>query len=208
MQPELAEYLRRFYGDLASKSGEEYSKSSLINIRAGLNKHVTSPPWNLQIMLMHDRTFQSANQVFNRLLRDYRVRGMDKSQHNTDLTATDVDRQYTTGTLSNKTRVALLHKVYFELSLHCARRGCAGLLELSQRQFYDSQRWEWSSICNFGIPWAGEDSSGLGEEWYWSWSSNVWAARWWELSRTFLWEVSVEAQSWMHWLFPEAKNRI
>ena len=45
MQPEeLAEYLRRFYGDLASSvgSGEEYNKSSLINIRAGLNRHVTS----------------------------------------------------------------------------------------------------------------------------------------------------------------------
>ena len=80
-------------------------------------------------------TFQSANQVFNRLLRDYRVRVMDKSQHNADLTAADVDWQYTTGTLSNKTPVALLHKVYFELSLHCARRGCAGLWDLRKDSF-------------------------------------------------------------------------
>ena len=136
MQPEeLAEYLRRFYGDLASKSGEEYSKSYLINIRAGLNRHVTSPPWNLQINLMHDRTFQSANQVFNGLLRDYRVRGMDKSQHKAALTAADVDRLYTTETLSNKTPVALLHKVYFELSLHCAHRGCEGLRDLRKDSF-------------------------------------------------------------------------
>ena len=26
--------------------GGEYSKNSLINIRAGPNRHITSPPWN------------------------------------------------------------------------------------------------------------------------------------------------------------------
>ena len=84
---------------------------------------------------MHDRTIQSANQVFNGLGRDYRVRGMDKSQHKAALTAADVDRLYTTETLSNKTPVALLHKVYFELYLHCARRGCGGLRDLLKDSF-------------------------------------------------------------------------
>ena len=64
MQPEkLAEYLRRFYGDVTSKHGEEYNTCSVINIRAGLNRHLTSPPWKLQINLVHGKPFQSADQV-------------------------------------------------------------------------------------------------------------------------------------------------
>ena len=38
----LGDQLRRFYGHLASKSREEYSKSSLVNLRAGLKRHLTS----------------------------------------------------------------------------------------------------------------------------------------------------------------------
>ena len=60
---------------------------------------------------------------------------MDKSQHKAALTAADVDRLYTTETLSKKTRVALLHKVYFELSLHCACHGCEGLRDLRKDSF-------------------------------------------------------------------------
>ena len=37
------------YGDLLNRKGGKYSKSSLINIRAGLNRHITSPPWNRQM---------------------------------------------------------------------------------------------------------------------------------------------------------------
>lgn len=131
----LAEQLRRFYGHLASKCGDEYSKSSLVNIRAGLNRHLTSPPWNLQINLMHDRVYQGANQVFSGLIRDYRRRGLDVSCKKSAVTAADVELLYSSGTLSNKSPQSLLYKVYFELSLHCARRGCEGLRDLRKDSF-------------------------------------------------------------------------
>ena len=108
----LGDQVRRFYGHLASKSGKEYSKSSLVNIRAGLNRHLSSPPWNRQINLMKDRTFQAANQVFCGLMRDYRARGKDVSQHKAALTNADVERLYSSGTLSDKNPQALLFKVY------------------------------------------------------------------------------------------------
>ena len=60
---------------------------------------------------------------------------MDTIQHKVTLNAADVDRLYTTETLSNKTPVALLNKVYFELSLHCARRGCDALWDLLNDSF-------------------------------------------------------------------------
>ena len=209
MQPEeLAEYRRRFYGDLASKRGEEYNKSSLINIRAGLNSHVTSPPWNLQINLMHDSTFQSANQVFKGLLRHYRIRMFgQKSAQSRFNCCWCGPAVYHRNTQQQDPRCSPSQGLFWIVFAPCAPWQWV-LVGPSQRQFYDSQKWEWSPICNSGIPWAGEESSGLEEERDWSWSSNVWAARWWELSRMFLWEVSVEDQSWMHCLFPEAENRI
>ena len=131
----LAECLRRFYGDLLNRKGGEYSKSSLINIRAGLNRHITSPPWNRQINLMRDRGFQTCNQVFTGILRDFRERGLDVTQHKEALTAGDVKRAYSSGTLGNDDPVSLQLKVYFEIALHCARRGCEGLRELGKDSF-------------------------------------------------------------------------
>ena len=84
---------------------------------------------------MKDRTFQAANQVFCGLMRDYRARGKDVSQHKAALTNADVERLYSSGTLSDKNPQILLYKVYFELSLHCARRGCEGLRDLRRESF-------------------------------------------------------------------------
>ena len=84
---------------------------------------------------MKDRTFQAANQVFCGLMRDYRARGKDVSQHKAALTNADVERLYSSGTLSDKNPQTLLYKVYFELSLHCARRGCEGLRDLRRESF-------------------------------------------------------------------------
>ena len=83
---------------------------------------------------MEDRTFQAADQVFCSLLRDYRARGKNVSQHKAALTNADMELLYSSGTLSNKNPEALPYKVYFELSLHCARRGCEGLRDLDLRR--------------------------------------------------------------------------
>ena len=84
---------------------------------------------------MKNRTFQAANQVFCGLMRDYWARGKDVSQHKAALTKADVEHLYSSGTLSDKNPQALLYKVYFELSLHCARRGCEGLRDLRRESF-------------------------------------------------------------------------
>ena len=47
-----------------TKKGEAYSKSSMINLRAGLNHFLRLPANNWIINLMHNDVFQNANQVF------------------------------------------------------------------------------------------------------------------------------------------------
>ena len=84
---------------------------------------------------MKDHTFQAANQVFCGLLRDYRARGEDVSQHKAALTNAEVERLYSSGTLSDKNPQSLLYKVLFELSLHCVGRDWQGLRDLRRESF-------------------------------------------------------------------------
>ena len=61
---ELARKLRKFYACAHGTDGREYSRSSMTNIRSGLNWYLTSPPHSCQVNLMHDRAFQDANHFF------------------------------------------------------------------------------------------------------------------------------------------------
>ena len=81
--PELASLLRQFYGTVRSKKGEEYTKTSYLNIRNAINRYLTSPPFNLQINITHDKEFQAANQVFSGILKQLRVEGKDQTKHKT-----------------------------------------------------------------------------------------------------------------------------
>ena len=55
--------LRSFFAELRNGKGETYSKSSMVSIRAGPNRHLRSPPFNRVLNLMYDREFQGSNQV-------------------------------------------------------------------------------------------------------------------------------------------------
>ena len=72
--------LKKFYAEACSKDGERYSKSSLFNIRCGLNRHLTSPPYNKQFNLMKDVVFQLANQVVTGLIKELRRDGLDTTK--------------------------------------------------------------------------------------------------------------------------------
>ena len=124
--------LREFYGSLRNKDGDHYSKSSYVNIRASLNRHITSPPFNRQINLMRDRCFMTANHVFNGLLRTMKEAGKDRTTHKTAIREGDMERLYTTGVLSDLTPLSLIRKVFVEISINFGRCGREGLRQLSK----------------------------------------------------------------------------
>ena len=131
----LALKLRQFYGELRTSDGKKYCKSSFTNIRSGLNRHLTSPPHNRQINLMHDRAFQGANQVFYGCMRALRQEGLDKAKHKDSISTTDMAKLYSSGVLSDSDPESLQYKVYVEVALHFCRRGREGLRELSKSSF-------------------------------------------------------------------------
>jgi len=132
---ELNAKLRVFYGELRSGKGDHYSKSSLVNIRAGLNRHMTSPPFNRALNIMHDREFQGSNQVFYGTMRALRQAGLDRSEHHAAITEEDMCKMYTSGVLGTDDPVSLQLKVYVEVALHFCRRGREGLRELTKGSF-------------------------------------------------------------------------
>ena len=90
----LAYLLRQFYGDARKKNGDHYGRSALINLRAGLNRHITSPPFNRVLNLMHDREFQLANQLLVGALRKIKQEGRDKTQHKASVSKDDMAKLY------------------------------------------------------------------------------------------------------------------
>ena len=124
---DLAKHLRQFYAALRRQDGRQYSKSSYINIRAATNRHLQSPPHSRQINIAHDRPFMSANHVFVGLLKDLKVRGLDRTTHKTAISSEDMRKLYASGVLSEEKPRSLQRKVFVELMLHFGRRGREGL---------------------------------------------------------------------------------
>lgn len=133
--PDLTRLLREFYGSVRNKKGEMYGKSSYVNLRAAVHRHITSPPYNRPFNILRDVQFQSANQVFMGVLRKMRVEGKDVTKHKEAITEGDMKKLYESGVLNTDTPMGLLRKVYVEISLQFGRRGREGLRDFTKESF-------------------------------------------------------------------------
>ena len=134
----LAETLREFFASVKTKKGDSYSKSSMINLRAGLNRFLRLPPNNRIINLMHNETFQNANQVFKGQLRRSKNEGKDTSKPRSDIQPEDLEKlydDYFTPGLENANTEVLLHKVFFDIMYFMGRQAKEGLRNLTKESF-------------------------------------------------------------------------
>lgn len=137
----LAQLLRQFFAEVRKKNGKPYSKSGMVNLRAGLNRYLQSPPYNRIINLMHNDCFQNANSVFSGVLRHIKQQGLDTSRPRTAITRTDLDKlynEYFIPGLAAKNTEVLQHKVFFDMVYYLGRRGKEGLREL-QKDWFESK---------------------------------------------------------------------
>lgn len=132
---DLMNLLRELYGSVRNKKGDQYGKSSYINLRAAIQRHITSPPYNRTINILRDADFLPANQVFMGVLRKMKAEGRDITKHKEAITEGDMGKLYESGVLNIETPLGLLRKVYVEISLHFGRRGREGLRSLTKQSF-------------------------------------------------------------------------
>lgn len=75
----LNSVLRKFYAELRKKNGELYSKSSLISIRYGLQRHILKLKG---VNIINNHEFKSANDVFKACYRR-KLKGKENERNKT-----------------------------------------------------------------------------------------------------------------------------
>lgn len=133
----LADTLKLFYPSARQQNGERYSKQALINLRSGLNRHLSLPPHNKPWNLMHDKEFHLANKVFAGNLREQKALGLDNTRHKPPLPKAHIEQAFTNYFEPhwNNDPKCLQLKVYFDLGYYMGRRAKEKLRELKKEHF-------------------------------------------------------------------------
>ena len=87
----LSGILKRFYGDVRGTQGSDLSPSSLVRIRAGLQRHLSGMRSD-GIDITKDPAFSAANKVFKAKCRLYSLKGGPKVQHKEQIAAGDLEK--------------------------------------------------------------------------------------------------------------------
>ena len=66
---EMNNCLSKFYLSVRRKDGSYYKKTSLLNIRAALDRYLTSPPFNKKVLICDTVQFNKANKALNSYLK-------------------------------------------------------------------------------------------------------------------------------------------
>lgn len=129
---ELDVLLEQFYPSAQTKSGNNYSKSGLVGLRAGLNRYLTLPPVSRDLNLVKDREFQASNQVLSELVKTLK---QDITTHKEPIDESDINKMFESGVFDVDKPETLQNKVLFDLISHFGRRGREGLRNLKKSNF-------------------------------------------------------------------------
>lgn len=111
---ELSLLLRRFYGEVRRTDGEYYSRSSLCNIRAGIQRHISSPPYNRIINIIRNEAFQRANNVLDGFLKNQKRQKKDTTASYPPISKGDMEKIAASGVLSTESPLSLQRMVFFQ----------------------------------------------------------------------------------------------
>jgi hypothetical protein len=122
---ELNDLLGRYYTEARTAEGKEYTKSSLINLRASLNLYLRNEPHNRQINILRDEEFQSSNNIFLGVIKPQKQARLGVTTHKTAISITDADMDKLLGSevLNPRTPARLFNRVWIYVMLLFGRRG-------------------------------------------------------------------------------------
>lgn len=128
---ELDDLLRRFYAELRTADGKLYSRSTFSGIRSAINRHIRAPPFNRTISILNNE-FHRSNAVFKATLKKLSVDGLDVTKHHEAISDGDLRKLRGTEVFHSNDPRALQKRVWFELTLAFARRGCENIQKLKK----------------------------------------------------------------------------
>lgn len=129
----LNDYLRLFYSTLKTKMGDLYAPSSLICIRASIQRYLTSPQINRTINIVHGDDFRRANGVLKAMIGAYLRSGQRKSKSYEAISPNDMDKlsSYFDRSSNKKIQEEVLFNVIYFFGL----RGRENLRDLKRSTF-------------------------------------------------------------------------
>ena len=130
---ELDESLRRFYAEARTRSGEEYSRSSLLGFRNSVERYFTAN--NRSLKLTKNPVFSRSNKMLESKLKGLRREGKEHTRHKPVIESEDLVKLKESPFLSPNTPDGLLRKVWFNVTLYWCRRGCEGQRLLRRDSF-------------------------------------------------------------------------
>nr|XP_033936303.1 uncharacterized protein LOC117445018 [Pseudochaenichthys georgianus] len=131
----LCAVLRSFYAGARSKSGQLYSKSSLISIRSSLNRYLNEPPYCRTLDLTKDPELRSANLTLAAVIRRLEEQGAGPVVQKQAITRSDLRKLYDSSVFNTDTPFGLLNKVWFETCMYFCTRGRENQRELEEDSF-------------------------------------------------------------------------
>lgn len=114
----LDKHLRLFYAEVKNKDGEDYSKSTLLGIRHGLERFLNFPPHNRGLTISSNPAFKMSNAVLNAKIVSLKKQGKEKIKHKPALESKDLTTLRRSDVLNCSTPIGLLRNVWFHTTLY------------------------------------------------------------------------------------------
>ena len=119
--------LSKFYLSARKQDGSHYKKTSLLSIRAALDRYLRSPPLNKKFSICDGIQFNEANKALSSYLKHLASTGkIAGTIHKNTLTAEIIQKLFKSGEFGSadtKISRALLQTTWFYVSLYFDKRG-------------------------------------------------------------------------------------
>ena len=127
--------LRRFYPEARNKSGEVYSKSTLLGFRQSVERFLNEPPLNKGLKLSSDPRFKRSNEMLNAQVVNLKRQGKENVKHKPTIENEDLVRLKSSQVLALSNPLALLRNVWFHVVPFFCKRGREGQRQLKPTSF-------------------------------------------------------------------------
>ena len=134
---DLADLLSKMYVELRQKTGEHYSKSSLLGFRAAIQRHLSA--LGRDVNIFEDSEFKHANEVLDAYFKKCKREGdLKPVQHKQTISETDMAKlmEYFR---THEDPVSLTEKVWFFITYHFCLRACESQAMLRMEDFAEKQ---------------------------------------------------------------------
>lgn len=132
---QLNENLRLFYAEARNKNGGNYSRSTLLGFRNGIERFLNNPPYKKGIHIATDPAFQQSNQMLDAKLKNMKQHGEENVKHKPCIEHEDLRILKDGPVMCPSTPQGLLYNVWFHITLYFCHRGREGQRNLTKSSF-------------------------------------------------------------------------